>query len=139
MEFSGQYLKYNEYLELGGSVAKAPFNILEFEARRKIDERTQGRLKGIENVPIEVKLCVFNLINSIKKYAESEISDNNKNNNIASESTDGYSVTYNTITLDKVKEIVKSKNVELNDTINTDLYGVIVNNEHILYLGVKRC
>lgn len=137
MEFSGQYLKYNEYLELGGSVAETPFNILEFEARRKIDKRTQGRLKGVENIPQEVKICVFNLINSIKKYAESETSGNNEKNNIASESTDGYSVTYNTITLDRVQEIIKSKNVELNDIINTDLYGVIVNNEHILYIGVN--
>ena len=137
MEFSGQYLTYNEYRALGGTIELTPFNLLEFEARRKIDKRTQGRLKGVENIPQEVKICVFNLINSIKKYAESEISGNNGKNNIASESTDGYSVTYNTITLDKVQEIVKSKNVELNDTINTDLYGVIVNNEHILYLGVK--
>lgn len=138
MEFSGQYLTYDEYKALGGTLDQTPFNLLEFEARKKIDERTQGRLKGVENIPQEVKICVFNLINSIKKYAESETSGNNEKNNIASESTDGYSVTYNTITLDKVQEIVKSKNAELNDTINTDLYGVIVNNEHILYLGVKQ-
>ena len=137
MEFSGQYLEYDEYLELGGTLDMMPFNLLEFEARKKIDERTQGRLVGIEVVPEEVKLCVFALINTIDSYAGSSSSASNRH--IASESTDGYSVTYNTITLDRVKEIVKSKNVELNDTINTDLYGVIVNNEHILYLGVKRC
>ena len=137
MEFSGQYLTYDDYKALGGTIDQTPFNLLEFEARRKIDERTQRRLKGVENIPQEVKVCVFNLINSIKKYAESETSGNNEKNNIASESIDGYSVTYNTITLDRVQEIVKSKNAELNDTINTDLYGVIVNNEHILYIGVN--
>ena len=131
MEFSGQYLKYNEYLELGGSVAETPFNILEFEARRKIDERTFGRLKNVEKKPQEVKMCVFALINSISGYS-SCVSSNNKN--VASESIDGYSVSY--VTGGTLQEIVSSKNAELNDIITTYLFGVIVNNEHILYLGV---
>lgn len=138
MEFSGQYLTYDEYKALGGSLDITPFNLLEFEARKKIDERTQGRLKCVDNIPQEVKICVFNLINIIKKYAESKTSGNNEKNNIASESVGSYSVTYNTITLDRLQEIVKSKNFELNNSINTNLYGVIVNNEHIIYLGVKQ-
>lgn len=138
MEFSGQYLTYDEYKKLGGNLDQTPFNLLEFEARKKVDERTQRRLKCVNNIPQEVKICVFNLINIIKKYAESETSGNNEKNNIASESVGSYSVTYNTITLDRLQEIVKSKNFELNNTINTDLYGVIVNNEHIIYLGVKQ-
>ena len=138
MEFSGQYLTYNEYKALGGNLDQTPFNLLEYEARRKVDERTQQRLKNVNCIPQEVKMCVFNLVNIIKKYAESETSGNSEKNNIVSESVGSYSVTYNTITLDRVQEIIKSKNVELNDTINTDLYGVIVNNEHIIYLGVKQ-
>lgn len=132
MEFNGQYLKYNEYLELGGSVAETPFNILEFEARRKIDERTFGRLKGIENVPVEVKMCVYALINTLNSYSMDSTSSRNKN--IASESTDGYSVSY--ASGSQVKEIVESKSVELNDIIMTYLLGVVVNNQHILYIGV---
>ena len=133
MEFNGQYLKYNEYLELGGSVAETPFNILEFEARRKIDERTFGRLKGIENIPVEVKMCVYALINTLNSYSMDSTSSRNKN--IASESTDGYSVSY--ASGSQVQEIVKSKSVELNEIIRTYLLNVIVNNEHILYVGVK--
>ena len=132
MEFNGQYLKYNEYLELGGSVAETPFNILEFEARRKIDERTFGRLKGIENIPVEVKMCVYALINTLNSYSMDSTSSRNKN--IASESTDGYSVSY--ASGSQVKEIVESKSVELNDIIMTYLLGVVVNNQHILYIGV---
>lgn len=63
MEFSGQYLKYNEYLELGGSVDKTPFNILEFEARKEIDKKTQSRLINLKEQTIETKMCVFQLIN----------------------------------------------------------------------------
>lgn len=131
MDFDGQYLEYDEYEELGGSMNETPFNLLEYEARRKIDERTQGRLKNIKEIPQEVKMCVFALINSIETYSNESI----KNKNIASESVGSYSVSY--ASGSQIQEIIKSKNVELNDIINTYLYGVIVNNEHILYLGVK--
>lgn len=132
MEFSEQYLTYNEYRLLGGTLDQTPFNLLEFEARRKIDEKTQGRLKNVVEIPQEVKMCMFSLINSISSYS-SCISSNNKN--IASESIDRYSVSY--VTGGTLQEIVSSKNAELNDIITTYLFGVIVNNEHILYLGVK--
>ena len=132
MEFEGQYLEFDEYEELGGSLDETPFNILEFEARRKIDERTFGRLKGIENIPIEVKMCVYALINTLNSYSMDSTSSRNKN--IASESTDGYSVSY--ASGSQVKEIVESKSVELNDIIMTYLLGVVVNNQHILYIGV---
>ena len=132
MEFSGQYLTYDDYKALGGTIDQTPFNLLEFEARRKIDERTLGRLKEVEKLPQEVKMCMFALINSISGYS-SCISSNNKN--IASESIDGYSVNY--ITGGTLQEVVSSKNAELNDIIITYLTGVIVNNEHIIYIGVK--
>ena len=132
MEFSEQYLTYDDYKALGGTIDQTPFNLLEFEARRKIDERTLGRLKEVEKLPQEVKMCMFALINSISGYS-SCISSNNKN--IASESIDGYSVSY--VTGGTLQEIVSSKNAELNDIIITYLTGVIVNNEHILYIGVN--
>lgn len=132
MEFSGQYLNYNDYRLLGGTLDQTPFNLLEYEARRKIDERTQGRLKEVADMPQEVKMCVFALINSMNSYGSS-IESNNKN--VASESIDGYSVSY--VTGGTIQEIIKSKSVELNDIINTYLIGVIVNGEHIMYLGVK--
>jgi hypothetical protein len=139
MEFSGQYLTYEEYKGLGGTIDLTPFNLLEFEARRKIDIRTQDRLKGFESneIPQEVKLCDLALINMVKKYANQENNENQEKQNIASETTDGYSVTYNTITLDKIKEIMESKKAEVNDILNTYLVGVIFNGEHIAYLGVK--
>lgn len=132
MEFSGQYLTYNEYRSLGGTLDLTPFNLLEFEARRKIDERTFGRLKRIENIPTEVKMCVYALINTLNSYSIDSTSSRNKN--IASESTDGYSVSY--ASGSQVQEIVESKSVELNDIIMTYLLGVVVNNQHILYIGV---
>lgn len=130
MKFDGQYLTYTEYKALGGSLDMTPFNLLEFEARRKIDERTLNRIKGIKEIPQEIKMCAFALINSLGSYS----SESSNNKNIASESVGSYSVSY--VTGGTIQEIVQSKNVELNDIITTYLMGVVVNGEHVLYVGV---
>lgn len=134
MEYSGQYLTYEEYLALGGTLDLTPFNVLEFEARRKIDIRTFNRLKDSEEIPQEVKLCEYKLIDSINSYVNASNNVSSKGN-LASESTDGYSVTY--ISYDKVGEVIKSKSAELDDIIKTYLLGVIYNGEHLLYCGVE--
>ena len=134
MEFEGQYLSYADYRSLGGTLDITPFNLLEFEARRKIDISTQNRLKKINvaEIPQEVKLCVYNLITSIDNYASS-IQSATENGNIASENIDGYSVTY--VKSAAIKDIINSKSVEIDDIIRTYLLGVVVNDEHIMYLG----
>lgn len=87
MEFKGQYLTYDEYKALGGLLDQTPFNLLEFEARKEIDKYTFNRLVNLETQNQEVKVCIYNLIN--------QISSNQANlNGIASESTDGYSISY---------------------------------------------
>jgi len=136
MEFKGQYLTYEEYKALNGTLDITPFNLLEFEARRKIDIETQNRLIGTnsENIPQEVKLCIFNLITAIDNYAKS-ITSATENGNIASENTDGYSVTY--VKSAQIKEIISSKSVEIDDIIRTYLLGVIFNGQHLMYLGVE--
>ena len=93
MEFEGQYLTYEEYRALGGTLDLMSFNLLEFRSRKEIDNRTQSRLKKLSNQVQEVKICDFDLINKINKFINSE----ERNLNISSESTDGYSVTYNDI------------------------------------------
>ena len=131
MEFSEQYLTYEEYRALGGSLDLTSFNLLEFEARRQIDIRTFNRLQDLETQPQEVKLCVYNLINGIQSFSQAEQSTSG---NIASENTDGYSISY--LTADRISEIVKSKNNEIDNIIRTYLLGVIINDEHVMYCGV---
>ena len=130
MEFNGQYLTYNEYKALGGSLDITPFKLLEFEARRIIDNRTLQRLKGIEKVPQEVKMCMLSLVDTINSYANKS----QTSKNISSESVGSYAVTY--ITGAQIQETIKSKNAELTDMVVTYLTGVIVNGEHIIYCGV---
>lgn len=136
MEFDEekQYLSYDEYLDLDGQLDETPFDLLEYEARRKIDARTQNRLRNMSNeeIPQEVKMCVYNMINLMTTYAESL---SNVNKGIASENIDGYSVNY--INTSQLSQILKAKSQDLDDCIEEYLTGVIVNNEHLLYLGVK--
>ena len=128
MSFEGQYLTYEEYTSLGGTLDETPFNIAEFYSRREIDLRTLNRLIGVEEIPNEVKLCTYNLINLIDKYRSQ-----NTSNGLASESVGDYSVSYIT----DFKQIISNKSSEIEDVIIRDLYGVIVNNEHLIYIGVK--
>lgn len=88
MEFKNQYLQYREYIALDNKFSEMPFNLLEFEARKIIDNFTYGRLKNLKDQVQEVKLCVFSLINEINDY-------NTAKSNISSESVGSYSVTYN--------------------------------------------
>lgn len=112
MEIEGQYLTYTEYINLGGSeIGEMPFNLLEFRTRKEIDDRTQSRLKNLPTQLQEVKLCEYEMINRIKGDLNTEI-----NNNIKSESTDGYSVSYAS-----VDEIVKSHKIEITNLIDTYL------------------
>lgn len=129
MEFNNQYLSYEEYKSLGGTLGEMPFNILELKARQVINERTQNRLKDVEKIPQEVKICVYDLINTMNKY---NLSNNSTSSNISSENTDGYSVTYKSGT-----EMTTEQKAQLEDVMLTDLYGVVVNGEAILYLGAN--
>jgi hypothetical protein len=132
MTFEGQYLTYAEYQQLGGSaIGDMPFNLLEYEARKLIDARTFNRLKNQEEVLQDVKLCEYELINKIQSYLDVS----NTIGNVSSENTDGYSISY--VTADRVSDIVKSKKSDLDDTIRTYLINVIVDNEHVMYVGVK--
>ena len=128
MEFSGQYLNYEEYTSLGGTLDIMPFNILEFECRKIIDTRTQNRLKGIDTIPQEVKMCMYNMMNILKN------SISEYNSNVASENIDGYSVTY--LSPQQINEAIITKNSELEDIMFSYLMHVVVNGTSILYLGV---
>jgi len=133
MEFSGQYLTYEEYRGLGGTLDLMPFNLLELEARSLIDLRTQNRLVNQE-IPLRVKICEYHLIEKINSYKK-EIDSINKIGGKASESIDGYSISYTSST--QIKEIINSKKADLDEILISELYGIVVNNEHIIYNGVR--
>lgn len=127
MEFKGQYLTYQEYKALGGTLDEMPFNLLEYNARKKIDERTFERLVDKGQEYQEVKLCVYNMITTLNSYS----SYNTQNKAISSESTDGYSISYGT----PQKSITEAKNSELEDIMNSYLANIVIDNVPVLYRG----
>lgn len=132
MDFTN-YLSYEEYKRLGGTLEKVPFNELEFECQRLIDSRTQNRLKDIDNqdIPQEVKMLEYKMIQTLQTYYNSI---SKAQNGLQSENIDGYSVTY--ISSNQIGQLLKDKENDLQSLISTYLFGVIVNNEHLLYCGV---
>ena len=131
MEFTNQYLNYEEYAILGGTLEEVPFNELEYECRRIIDSRTQNRLHNADSIPEEVKMVENKMIQTLQGYY---VSLNKAQSGVASENTDGYSVSY--ISSNQISQLIEGKIDVLQDLISEYLFGVIVNNEHILYLGV---
>lgn len=129
MEFSNQYLNYEEYKSLGGTLEETPFNILELEAQKNIDKYTFGRLKDLEEQINEVKICVFKLIELINTYSAYE----NQNKAISSENTDGYSVSYSQAT----ENVSKTKMSEIKSMIKTYLAECYLEDgTPYLYVGV---
>ena len=131
MDFTNQYLSYEEYMFSGGTLDEVPFNELEYECRRIIDSRTQNRLKKADEIPEEVKRLENKMIQSLQEYY---VSLEKAQSGISSENTDGYSVTY--ISGTQITQLVEGKKKVLQDLVSTYLFGVIVNNEHLLYCGV---
>ena len=131
MDFTNQYLSYDEYLDLGGTLQEVPFNELEYECRRIIDSKTQNRLKKTDAIPQEVKMLENKMLQTLQGYY---VSLNKAQSGIASENTDGYSVSY--ISSNQISQLIEGKIDVLQDLVSAYLFGVIVNNEHLLYCGV---
>ncbi len=129
MDLKGQYLSYKEYKELQGVLEEVPFNFLEYDVRKIIDERTQRRLIKLDEMPEDVKMCVFKMIETLEKYKPLE----EQNKAISSENTDGYSISYRKLE----KTDIDAKNDELEDIMCRYLSNVIVNKVPVLYLGVS--
>ena len=110
MEFNGQYLTYEEYKSLGGTLGEMPFNILEFKCRKIVDNLTFNRLVNLDTQIQEVKMCIYDMIKISNKY--NTISDK-QTRGITSENIDGYSVNYESIN----QEQDQIKNTELQNCI----------------------
>ena len=121
MKFENQYLTYDEYKKLGGNLSEMPFNLLEYRAEKQIDELSFNHFRKISDYPIELKLCVNELITVIKKY--------NETGNKSSETVGSYSVNYD-------KPITSEKQKSLKSIIKTYLSETKINDIYVLYCGV---
>lgn len=134
------YLTYDEYSDFGGTLDETAFEELEFEARVQIDYWTFNRLVNDTEFSEAVKRCMYKLINLIHDqqtaFAVSVPSSDGSSvtAGIVSQSNDGVSVSYNTLTASEVVDTIS-------DTIQTMINQYLGNvrnslGQRVLYRGI---
>lgn len=85
------YTTYEYYTKdfYGDLIPQESFSKFEFKARTELDRYTFGRLKSLHEIPTEVQACICEIAEYLYKEDQKPSSTG-----ISSESTDGYSVTY---------------------------------------------
>ena len=131
------YLEFQEYIEMGGTLDSTAFTSLELKASKLVAKRTFNRLKYFIEIPTEVKECVFELIKILddksKAFTLGQDLNGETNASIASQSNDGVSITYNTMSASDVYQISSQS---INETISLYLDDVRdLNGRRILYRG----
>ena len=133
------YISFEEYQEMGGTKDETTFTNLEFEARAIIDWYTFDRLKKQTTQCEEVKRCMFYLMTQLSDLADAKNAalsfgmDATKKS-VASQSNDGVSISYNTISYAELaKGLLESEGL----TIKRYLQGVVNELGHkVLYRGI---
>ena len=123
------YIDIAYYTANGGKadMTDAAFSRNEYRARKLVDKFTQGRVKGVEEIPEAVKRLMVELV-SLEAAQGAEIVENPA---VQSYSNDGYSETFaDPLTAERVKEIEMELIVEYLSE-ETDENGT-----PLLYLGV---
>lgn len=126
------YLTYEEYQNMGGTVEQSTFIDLEFQARKKIDWYTFNRLKNDTDFSESVKMCTKHIIDEIVEIQNN--SNTGENTPIASQSNDGVSISYNTLSASDAIELAEKS---ISNTINQYLNGEVnQSGRKLLYRGL---
>lgn len=134
------YLTYEEYTEYGGNLAEGVFNNLAFEAQAQIDWYTFNRLHGETTIPVAVKRCMYYLIQLLSVQlsylvptSESE-SDSGSGAQIASQSNDGVSISYNVLS---ASEAIAQSKKQIDEIVHRYLHNVMNSlGRKLLYRGL---
>lgn len=134
------YLTYAEYQSMGGTLDETTFNDFEFQARAQIDWYTFNRLQKESVLPEAVKRCEYHLIDLLFKAATAQATPGATPLNsgvaagVASQSNDGVSISYNTLSASEALKVAKE---EIQTTIDMYLQGVMNSlGQKVLYRGV---
>ena len=148
------YLTYEEYKNLGGTLDETTFNDFEFESECLINWFTFNRLKNETIYPAEVKMCTNALIKICKIKAdamalgaqttqvvdgEGKVTTITSNPSIASQSNDGVSISYNTVSASQVFDSLSAKKQggQIETLVQMYLQGVVNSlGQKLLYRGL---
>jgi hypothetical protein len=133
------YLTYEEYQNMGGTLNETAFADFEFEARTQVDWYTFTRLQNETELPEAVKRCVYALIRLLQDKQQAMVvggtsADGTVQAGIASQSNDGVSVSFNTLS---ARDLVDMSKDAIESTVQRYLQGVTDSlGRKVLYRGV---
>lgn len=132
------YLTYEEYLNMGGTLDEAAFDDYLIDAEMLIDWYTFNRLENETVIPEKVKKCVYKLISladmKSKAFVLGREVNGDGNASVASQSNDGVSISYNTISASQALDLIKS---DAENIIKQYLNGVVNSlGRRLLYRGI---
>lgn len=132
------YLTYEEYLNMGGTLDEAAFDNYLIDAEMLIDWYTFNRLENETVIPEKVKKCGYKLISladmKSKAFVLGREVNGEGNASVASQSNDGVSISYNTISASQAFDLLKS---ESENIIKQYLNGVVNSlGRKLLYRGI---
>lgn len=112
-----QYLTYQEYVEMGGTMPEDDFDLAEFKARSRIDWLTLARVQRMATVPVEVKKAMMVIMKVDAKYSADAQADSAV---VSSFNTDGYSESYG-----GASEQSENAENQTNNEVKRMLFGVL--------------
>lgn len=134
------YLTYQEYKNMGGTLDEPSFETYEFQARAKIDWYTFNRLQKESEFPEAVKRCMYIIISyllqsdMVSGVSASQETEATYTSNIASQSNDGVSISYNILA---AKDVISNADSQIESAIEQYLQGVTNSlGQKLLYRGV---
>lgn len=149
------YLTYQDYQNMGGTLDETTFNNFEFEAECVVDWYTFMRLKKeqVEDYPPQLARCMNALIRLLKLKSDAMTLGSQttstesggttttvtSNATIASQSNDGVSISYNSVSASEVvdKLSLGQKGNEFENTVKLYLNGVRNSlGKRLLYRGL---
>lgn len=132
------YLTYTEYKNMGGTLDGTAFSEYLVDAEILIDWYTFNRLHTETEIPLRVKQCVFKLVTLADMKSKTLVLGREVNGSgdaaVASQSNDGVSISYNTISASRAFDLIKS---ECNQVIQQYLNGTTDSKgRKLLYRGL---
>ena len=115
------YLTYEEYKLYGGTADETTYNSIIYEAQACVDYATFNRLKNEVEIPVEVKVCLTNIINLVNRKYKLLLAQNEDDKEVMSMSNDGVSVSYNTVS---ANDVISKVDYQIKQTIQLFLSGV---------------
>lgn len=120
------YLTYEEYQNMGGTLDETAFYDYEFEAQAQIDWYTFCRLQKETEYPEAVKRCVYSIIRLMQDKRQAMVidsvsADGTMQAGIASQSNDGVSVSYNTLS---ARDLIDASKGAVEECVQRYLQGV---------------